>query len=140
MKAQDKAPKAQESMEVETISSADENSQSSEASLDANYSHKEEPQTKPNRWDLAPGEKFKKHQNEESMITQQLRESIFPTLYAIFQQSRGKTTCIKVKNRSLRSLTRSCLYHKKEQQLRRTQQDAELLLQKCCARTRAALK
>ncbi|ARQ79760.1 33K [Bat mastadenovirus WIV17] len=142
MKAQDKAPKPQENMEVETISSADENSQSSEASLDANYSQSEESQPKPNRWDMAPGEKFKKHQNqnEDSMITQQLRESIFPTLYAIFQQSRGKTTCLKVKNRSLRSLTRSCLYHKKEQQLRRTQQDAELLLQKYCTRTRAALK
>ncbi|ARQ79790.1 22K [bat adenovirus 10] len=77
MKAQDKAPKAQESMEVETISSADENSQSSEASLDANYSHKEEPQTKPNRWDLAPGgkKKYKSWRELKSEILTCLHET-----------------------------------------------------------------
>ncbi|BBF72839.1 33K [Mastadenovirus eidoli] len=130
--------KTTEGMEVEAISSAEENSRSSISSLETSYP--QEAPSKNNRWDMAPGEKYKKHQNEETLTTQQLRENIFPTLYAIFQQSRGKNLCLKVKNRSLRSLTRSCLYHKKEQQLRRTQQDAELLLQKYCANTRSTLK
>lgn len=69
----------------------------------------------------------------EPLTTQQLRTRIFPTLYAIFQQSRGKPTALKIKNRTLRSLIRSCLYHKSEDQLQRTQEDAEALLRKYCA-------
>lgn len=67
---------------------------------------------------------------------QALRELIFPTLYAVFQQARG---ChgglggrLKVRNRTLRSLTRSCLYHRGLEQLQRTKQDAEELLTKYC--------
>lgn len=69
------------------------------------------------------------------MTTRELRNRIFPTLYAIFQQSRGQQQELKVKNRSLRSLTRSCLYHKNEDQLQRTLEDAEALFHKYCALT-----
>ncbi len=71
----------------------------------------------------------------EPLSTRELRNRIFPTLYAIFQQSRGQDQELKVKNRSLRSLTRSCLYHKSEDQLRRTLEDAEALFSKYCALT-----
>ncbi|AP_000016.1 33K [Ovine mastadenovirus A] len=69
----------------------------------------------------------------EPAATQELRAKIFPTLYAIFQQSRGQKTNLKIKNRTLRSLTKSCLYHKQESQLQRTLEDAEALLQKYCS-------
>ncbi|ADD17115.1 protein 33K [bat adenovirus 3] len=69
---------------------------------------------------------------EDSQETRQLRNRIFPTLYAIFQQSRGSPTAFKIKNRSLRSLLKSCLYHKSETQLLRTEDDAEALLNKYC--------
>lgn len=68
---------------------------------------------------------------EETRIS---RNKIFPTLYAIFQQARGYPETLKIKNRSLRSLVKSCLYHKTETQLKRTSEDAEALLQKYCAR------
>ncbi|AAT97551.1 L4 33 kDa protein [Human adenovirus 7] len=71
----------------------------------------------------------------EPAQTRELRNRIFPTLYAIFQQSRGQEQELKVKNRSLRSLTRSCLYHKSEDQLQRTLEDAEALFNKYCALT-----
>ncbi|AWO77113.1 33K [Tree shrew adenovirus 1] len=70
--------------------------------------------------------------SEESPRTKELRDRIFPTLYAIFQQSRGRTSTLKIKNRTLRSLTRSCLYHKREDQLQRTLEDAEALFSKYC--------
>lgn len=70
---------------------------------------------------------------EESPETRELRKRIFPTLYAIFQQSRGQEHELKIKNRSLRSLTRSCLYLKSEDQLQRTLEDAEALFNKYCA-------
>ncbi|ALE30298.1 33K [Simian adenovirus 8] len=60
---------------------------------------------------------------------------IFPTLYAIFQQSRGQRHELKIKNRTLRSLTRSCLYHRREDQLQRTLEDAEALFNKYCSAT-----
>ncbi|QKF54477.1 33K [Skunk adenovirus HUN/2009] len=69
---------------------------------------------------------------EDNQETRSLRNRIFPTLYAIFQQSRGCPTAFKIKNRSLRSLLKSCLYHKNEAQLLRTQDDAEALLNKYC--------
>lgn len=67
--------------------------------------------------------------------TEELRKRIFPTLYAIFQQSRGQHPQreLKIKNRSFRSLTRSCLYHKREDQLQRTLDDAEALFSKYCS-------
>ncbi|AEK98460.1 33K [Titi monkey adenovirus ECC-2011] len=71
----------------------------------------------------------------EQGSTRALREKIFPTLYAIFQQGRGHSLDLKIKNRSLRSLTRSCLYHKSEDQLQRTLEDAEALFNKYCAST-----
>lgn len=64
---------------------------------------------------------------------QELRNKIFPTLYAIFQQSRGYNKELKIKNRTLRSLTRSCLYHKREEQLQQTLVDAEALFDKYCS-------
>lgn len=67
------------------------------------------------------------------MATRELRNRIFPTLYAIFQQSRGQNQELKIKNRTLRSLTRSCLYHKSEDQLQRTLEDAEALFHKYCS-------
>ncbi|ALE30474.1 33K [Simian adenovirus 17] len=70
---------------------------------------------------------------QDSAATQELRKRIFPTLYAIFQQSRGQQLELKVKNRSLRSLTRSCLYHRREDQLQRTLEDAEALFNKYCS-------
>lgn len=70
---------------------------------------------------------------KESPETRELRKRIFPTLYAIFQQSRGQEHELKIKNRSLRSLTRSCLYLKSEDQLQRTLEDAEALFNKYCA-------
>ncbi|APC26071.1 33K [Bat mastadenovirus G] len=70
--------------------------------------------------------------SEDTQQTRQLRNRIFPTLYAIFQQSRGSPTAFKIKNRSLRSLLKSCLYHKSEAQLLRTEDDAEALLNKYC--------
>ncbi|AMB43095.1 33K [Bat mastadenovirus WIV10] len=69
----------------------------------------------------------------EPATTKALREKIFPTLYAVFQQSRGQERDLKVKNRSLRSLTRSCLYHKSEAQLQRTLEDSEALFSKYCS-------
>lgn len=71
----------------------------------------------------------------EVSSTRALREKIFPTLYAIFQQGRGHSLDLKIKNRSLRSLTRSCLYHKNEDQLQRTLEDAEALFNKYCSST-----
>ncbi|UNB11316.1 splicing factor [Human mastadenovirus A] len=71
--------------------------------------------------------------NKESPEARELRKRIFPTLYAIFQQSRGQEHELKIKNRSLRSLTRSCLYLKSEDQLQRTLQDAEALFNKYCS-------
>ncbi|AZI15578.1 protein 33K [Human adenovirus 41] len=67
---------------------------------------------------------------QDTPVAQELRKRIFPTLYAIFQQSRGQQLELKVKNRSLRSLTRSCLYHRREDQLQRTLEDAEALFNK----------
>ncbi|ADR77847.1 33K [Murine adenovirus 2] len=72
----------------------------------------------------------------------ELREHIFPTIYAAFQQCRGGhgglcSDTVKVRNRTLRSLTRSCLYHRKIEQLERTRKDAEELLQRLCARRQA---
>ncbi|YP_009214.1 33K [Porcine adenovirus 3] len=66
----------------------------------------------------------------------QLRAKIFPTLYAIFQQSRGGQDALKIRNRTLRSLTKSCLYHREEAKLERTLSDAEALFEKYCARQR----
>ncbi|AP_000249.1 33K [Mastadenovirus porcusquintum] len=71
--------------------------------------------------------------SKEPATTRALRARIFPTLYAIFQQSRGVDSNLKVKNRSLRSLTKSCLYHNQESQLQRTLEDAEALLHKYCS-------
>lgn len=70
--------------------------------------------------------------SDDPPAARELRNKIFPTLYAIFQQSRGSPSALKIKNRSLRSLLKSCLYHKAEDQLRRTLEDAEALLQKYC--------
>lgn len=70
--------------------------------------------------------------SEDSPETQKLRNQIFPTLYAIFQQTRGSSQTLKIKNRSLRSLLKSCLYHKTESQLQRTLEDADTLLHKYC--------
>ncbi|AEL78846.1 33K protein [Human adenovirus 62] len=107
------------------------------------------PAKPPRRWDRVKGDAKKKSEvrgvaggggglriaaNEPS-TTRELRNRIFPTLYAIFQQSRGQQQELKVKNRSLRSLTRSCLYHKNEDQLQRTLEDAEALFHKYCALT-----
>lgn len=63
---------------------------------------------------------------------ERLRNQIFPTLYAIYQQTRGQKKEFKIKNRTLWSLTRSCLYHKQESQLLRTLEDSEALFEKCC--------
>lgn len=71
---------------------------------------------------------------EDSPAAQKLRNQIFPTLYAIFQQTRGSSETLKIKNRSLRSLLKSCLYHKAESQLQRTLEDADTLLHKYCQR------
>lgn len=73
--------------------------------------------------------------SKDSPTAQELRKRIFPTLYAIFQQSRGQQPQqeLKIKNRSFRSLTRSCLYHKREDQLQRTLDDAEALFSKYCS-------
>ncbi|ACY04477.1 33K [Human adenovirus 36] len=100
----------------------------------------------PRRWDRVKGDAKKKQVRgvaggglriaaNEPSTTRELRNRIFPTLYAIFQQSRGQQQELKVKNRSLRSLTRSCLYHKNEDQLQRTLEDAEALFHKYCALT-----
>ncbi|AGT75477.1 splicing factor [Human mastadenovirus D] len=101
----------------------------------------------PRRWDQVKGDANKKQVRgvagrgglriaaDEPFTTRELRNRIFPTLYAIFQQSRGQQQELKVKNRSLRSLTRSCLYHKNEDQLQRTLEDAEALFHKYCALT-----
>ncbi|AGT77877.1 splicing factor [Human mastadenovirus D] len=102
------------------------------------------PAKPPRRWDRVKGDG--KHERQvaggglriaanEPSTTRELRNRIFPTLYAIFQQSRGQQQELKVKNRSLRSLTRSCLYHKNEDQLQRTLEDAEALFHKYCALT-----
>ncbi|AMB43035.1 33K [Bat mastadenovirus WIV13] len=102
---------------------------------------------KKSRWDIkhtVPSEAKKatpKAANLSSTAAaDKLRDSIFPTLYAIFQQSRGQEKGLKIKNRSLRSLTRSCFYHKNEAQLLRTRRDAELLLRKYCAANKTAYK
>ncbi|AP_000355.1 33K [Murine mastadenovirus A] len=66
---------------------------------------------------------------------QALRDDIFVTIYATFQRVRAlglDTYSLKVRNRTLRSLTRSCLYHQQESQLERTKRDAEALLSKHC--------
>lgn len=74
--------------------------------------------------------------SEDPETVHSLRENIFPTIYAIFQQARGfhggLSGRLKVRNRTLRSLTRSCLYHRAPEQLLRTRQDAEELLSKYC--------
>ncbi|AGT76328.1 splicing factor [Human mastadenovirus D] len=105
------------------------------------------PAKPPRRWDRVKGDAKKKSEvrgvaggglriaANEPLTTRELRNRIFPTLYAIFQQSRGQQQELKVKNRSLRSLTRSCLYHKNEDQLQRTLEDAEALFHKYCALT-----
>ncbi|AGT78006.1 splicing factor [Human mastadenovirus D] len=106
------------------------------------------PAKPPRRWDRVKGDAKKKQVRgvaggggglriaaNEPSTTRELRNRIFPTLYAIFQQSRGQQQELKVKNRSLRSLTRSCLYHKNEDQLQRTLEDAEALFHKYCALT-----
>ncbi|YP_094043.1 33K [Bovine mastadenovirus A] len=107
---------------------------------------------KQRRWDQtptsAPGQNPQKKSGKrtiqsastsaEPATTQELRAKIFPTLYAIFQQSRGGGVSLKIKNRSLRSLTKSCLYHKQESQLQRTLEDAEALLQKYCSGLRGS--
>ncbi|AXI68664.1 33K [Polar bear adenovirus 1] len=92
-------------------------------------------QTVHRRWDQKEKQRDpeEKRSTTENLNTQKLREQIFPTLYAIFQQTRGKKTALKIKNRSLRSLTRSCLYHNTEDQLHRTLEDAEALFEKYCA-------
>ncbi|UZF96931.1 33K [Bovine adenovirus 10] len=72
-------------------------------------------------------------ERKETRSPQELRNKIFPTLYAIFQQSRGYNKELKIKNRTLRSLTRSCLYHKREEQLQQTLVDAEALFDKYCS-------
>lgn len=71
--------------------------------------------------------------HEDTENARQLRIAIFPTLYAVFQRSEGRNPCnLKIKNRSLRSLLRSCLYATTETQLTRTKADAEALLQRYC--------
>ncbi|QDZ17472.1 33K [Ovine adenovirus 8] len=82
---------------------------------------------------LSEEEDEEEEDEEEEDEDEKLRELIFPTLYAIFQQTRAQRCHLKVKNRSLRSLTRSCLYHNREDQLQRTLTDAETLLSKYCA-------
>lgn len=82
----------------------------------------------------------RRQQPPDSSSLTQLREQIFPTIYAAFQQCRGGvngglcSNTVKVRNRTLRSLTRSCLYHRKLEQLERTQRDAEELLERLCRR------
>ncbi|SMG83453.1 p33K [Bottlenose dolphin adenovirus 1] len=112
----------------------------------------EKPKKKINRWDqktIGKGKyrswrkhkyvlltclhKSEREESSESACTEALRAQIFPILYAIFQQSRGRKEKYKIKNRTLRSLTKSCLYHNSEAQLRRTLNDADALLQKYCA-------
>nr|WGN96504.1 33K protein [Lemur mastadenovirus]WGN96538.1 33K protein [Lemur mastadenovirus] len=91
------------------------------------------------RWDQVRSRPARKRQKasvthgQDSYSTKELRDRIFPTLYAIFQQSRGSSRELKIKNRSFRSLTRSCLYHKTEAQLQKTLEDAESLFEKYCA-------
>ncbi|ACJ14521.1 33k [Murine adenovirus 3] len=66
---------------------------------------------------------------------QPVRDEIFVTIYATFQRARAldlDTYSLKIRNRTLRSLTRSCLYHQQESQLQRTKRDAEALLAKHC--------
>ncbi|QFX65720.1 p33K [Mastadenovirus porcusquartum] len=66
-----------------------------------------------------------------------LQNQIFPTLYTVFQQIQaqgGKQYT--VRNRTFRSLVKSCLYHQSETQLRRTLEDADKLFQKYCGAAR----
>lgn len=71
---------------------------------------------------------------DDPETNRRLRLTIFPTLYAVFQRSQGRNPCgLKIKNRSLRSLLKSCLYARTEGQLTRTKNDAEALLEKYCA-------
>ncbi|ALE30439.1 33K [Simian adenovirus 19] len=96
------------------------------------------------RWDTTGSPKKSKASSRKSSVAafstakdspaaRELRNRIFPTLYAIFQQSRGQQQELKIKNRTLRSLTRSCLYHRREDQLQRTLDDAEALFNKYCS-------
>ncbi|AQQ73638.1 33K [Harbour porpoise adenovirus 1] len=93
-------------------------------------------QKKETRWDIAPvsadTQKSKKSETCEAPATEALRSQIFPILYAVFQKSRGRRQKYKIRNRSLRSLTKSCLYHNSEAQLQRTLEDADALLNKYC--------
>lgn len=73
----------------------------------------------------------------DGATTRKLRDTIFPTLYAIFQQARGQQDDLKVRNRSLRSLTRSCLYYQSPEQLQRTKEDAEALFNKYCQQSKS---
>ncbi|AP_000063.1 33K [Canine adenovirus 1] len=132
-----------ESLSVEDISGSEEDLESLPEPMPEESQMSEE---RPPRWDqkkkLKAGQKLKRKPvplkrpkpaaGEDNQQTRQLRNRIFPTLYAIFQQSRGCPTALKIKNRSLRSLLRSCLYHKSEEQLLRTRNDAEALLNKYC--------
>ncbi|ALE15309.1 p33K [bottlenose dolphin adenovirus 2] len=90
---------------------------------------------KETRWDIAPNadrQSQKNSEQTESASTEALRAKIFPILYAVFQKSRGRRQKHKIRNRSLRSLTKSCLYHNSETQLQRTLEDADSLLNKYC--------
>lgn len=83
------------------------------------------------------GQKVNETFDDEDASTRELREKIFPTLYAIFQQKRGTRKEYKIRNRSLRSLCHSCLYHKQVDQLQRTLTDSEKLLEKYCSGIKA---
>ncbi|AMB43161.1 33K [Bat mastadenovirus WIV12] len=138
--------------EQTTMEAPDSDVESSQASLEEG----EIPQSPPippqpaapkkkSRWDIkySNSEARKtslKAANASTAAAEKLRNSIFPTIYAIFQQSRGQDKQLKIKNRTLRSLTRSCFYHKNEAQLLRTRRDAELLLQKYCTVNKTAYK
>lgn len=72
---------------------------------------------------------------DDADSTRRLRLAIFPTLYAVFQRTQGATgPHLKIKNRTLRSLLKSCLYAKCDLQLTRTKSDAEALLEKVLGR------
>ncbi|WIV79575.1 33K [Canine mastadenovirus A] len=132
-----------ETLSVEEISGSEEDLESLPESMPE---QSEMPEERAPRWDQkekplakqklkrrpTPLKSPKPAAGEDNHQTRQLRNRIFPTLYAIFQQSRGSPTALKIKNRSLRSLLRSCLYHKSEEQLLRTRNDAEALLNKYC--------
>ncbi|AIA22361.1 p33k [California sea lion adenovirus 1] len=106
---------------------------------------------KKRRWDLVPeadiheesslqpihpkkGRKTNQEFPNQNNAVKALQAQIFPTLYATFQQIQaqgGKQYTIR--NRTFRSLVKSCLYHQAEGQLRRTLEDAEKLFKKYCS-------